>query len=73
MIEPNVTLQPTRRGFRVLVGDTKVAGVTRTEIVQPTKERVGPDGWRLVEKDGDVEVVIRIPVRFVRFAEQEQV
>lgn len=65
------TIRVSRRKgrFRVTISDDVhrglLPGVTNVEIVRPTKERVSPDGWRIVEPDGDPVVRIEIPLRFV--------
>ncbi|WP_131798282.1 hypothetical protein [Devosia elaeis] len=65
MLEKNVVVKQSRRRLSVLVDGVPAAYVTNVEIVRPTKERVSPDGWRIVEPDGDPVVRIEVPLRFV--------
>lgn len=65
MREQNVVLQQGRRRFGVVVGGVPMAFATNVEIVRPTEERTSPDGWRIVEPDGDPVVRIEVPLRYV--------
>lgn len=65
MPEKNVVLRQGRRRFGVVVGGVPMAFATNVEIIRPIKERISPDGWRIVEPDGDPVVRIEMPLRYV--------